>query len=318
MKTKYALDEKICINYNDNKYYLRIRTMDINNPVVLFLHGGPGTPDRAQTMHYQSPLADNFTLVAFDQFGAGLAYDKKKPDITKEKAIEDIRNVVAYLKERFNKEKVIFVGHSFGTQLSIWYLQQYSSDVQVFVGIGLAVENVEGESISYEWCLEQAKLKNDKSSIRTLEKIGHPEDSKYKSSNDLIKERNVLNKMGGFIHEGGKPYWQYLLTHDVPMILREYGLCGAIKYIKGLNSSLNTSLAAINPDFMNTAKSIDIPVYLTLGKYDHVCAAELGIRWYNQVEAPEKKLIIFEHSGHCPQWEESELWNKTFRELLGL
>ena len=318
MKTKYALDEKICINYNDNKYYLRIRTMDIDNPVVLFLHGGPGTPDRAQTMHYQSPLADNFTLVAFDQFGAGLAYDKKKPDITKEKAIEDIHNVVAYLKERFNKEKVIFVGHSFGTQLSIWYLQQYSSDVQVFVGIGLAVENVEGESISYEWCLEQAKLKNDKASIRTLEKIGHPVDSKYKSSNDLIKERNVLNKMGGFIHESGKPYWQYLLTHDVPMILREYGLCGAIKYIKGLNSSLNTSLAAINPDFMNTAKSIDIPVYLTLGKYDHVCAAELGIRWYNQVEAPEKKLIIFEHSGHCPQWEESELWNKTFRELLGL
>lgn len=316
MKTKYALDEKICINYNDNKYYLRIRTMDINNPVVLFLHGGPGTPDRAQTMHYQSPLADNFTLVAFDQFGAGLAYDKKKPDITKEKAIEDIHNVVAYLKERFNKEKVIFVGHSFGTQLSIWYLQQYSSDVQVFVGIGLAVENAEGESISYEWCLEQAKLKNDKASIRTLEKIGHPVDSKYKSSNDLIKERNVLNKMGGFIHEGGKPYWQYLLTHDVPMILREYGLCGAIKYIKGLNSSLNTSLAAINPDFMNTAKSIDIPVFLTLGKYDHVCAAELGIRWYNQVEAPEKKLIIFEHSGHCPQWEESELWNKTFRELL--
>ena len=318
MKTKYALDEKICINYNDNKYYLRIRTMDINNPVVLFLHGGPGTPDRAQTMHYQYPLADNFTLVAFDQLGAGLAYDKKKPDITKEKAIEDIHNVVAYLKERFNKEKVIFVGHSFGTQLSIWYLQQYSSDVQVFVGIGLAVENVEGESISYEWCLEQAKLKNDKASIRTLEKIGHPVDSKYKSSNDLIKERNVLNKMGGFIHEGGKPYWQYLLTHDVPMILREYGLCGAIKYIKGLNSSLNTSLAAINPAFMNTAKSIDIPVYLTLGKYDHVCAAELGIRWYNQVEAPEKKLIIFEHSGHCPQWEESELWNKTFRELLGL
>ena len=318
MKTKYALDEKICINYNDNKYYLRIRTMDIDNPVVLFLHGGPGTPDRAQTMHYQYPLADNFTLVAFDQLGAGLAYDKQKPDITKEKAIEDIHNVVAYLKERFNKEKVIFVGHSFGTQLSIWYLQQYSSDVQVFVGIGLAVENVEGESISYEWCLEQAKLKNDKASIRTLEKIGHPVDSKYKSSNDLIKERNVLNKMGGFIHEGGKPYWQYLLTHDVPMILREYGLCGAIKYIKGLNSSLNTSLAAINPDFMNTAKSIDIPVYLTLGKYDHVCAAELGIRWYNQVEAPEKKLIIFEHSGHCPQWEESELWNKTFRELLGL
>ena len=316
MKTTYVLDEKICIEYNGNKYYLRIRSMDINNPVVLFLHGGPGCPDRAQTMHYQSPLADNFTLVAFDQRGSGLAYDSKKPDITKEIAIDDIHNVVCYLKERFNKEKIIFVGHSFGTQLAIWYLQQYHDDVQVFVGIGLAVENVESESISYEWCLEQAKQAGDKSCIRTLEKIGHPVEGKYKSSTDLIKERNVLNKMGGCIHESGKPYWQYLLTHDIPMIIREYGLCKVIKYAKGLTSSLNTSLANINPDFMNTAKSLDIPVYLTIGKYDHVCAAELAYRWYDQVEAPEKKLIIFEHSGHCPQWEESELWNKTFRELL--
>ena len=316
MKTTYALDEKICIEYNGNKYYLRIRSMDINNPVVLFLHGGPGCPDRAQTMHYQSPLADNFTLVAFDQRGSGYAYDSKKPDITKEIAIEDIHNVVCYLKERFNKDKIIFVGHSFGTQLAIWYLQQYHDDIQVFVGIGLAVENVESESISYEWCLEQAKQAGDKSCIRTLEKIGHPIEGKYKSSTDLIKERNVLNKMGGCIHESGKPYWQYLLTHDIPMIIREYGLCKVIKYAKGLTSSLNTSLANINPDFMNTAKSLDIPVYLTIGKYDHVCAAELAYRWYDQVEAPEKKLIIFEHSGHCPQWEESELWNKTFRELL--
>ena len=107
MKTKYLIDEKICIDYRNNKYYLRIRSCDINNPVMLFLHGGPGTPDRGQTMHYQSSLADKFTLVCFDQRGSGLAYDKKEPDLTLATAIEDLHNVVDYLKERFNKEKLI-------------------------------------------------------------------------------------------------------------------------------------------------------------------------------------------------------------------
>jgi pimeloyl-ACP methyl ester carboxylesterase len=316
MKTKYLIDEKICIDYRDNKYYLRIRSRDINNPVILFLHGGPGTPDRGQTMHYQSPLADKFTLVCFDQRGSGLAYDKKEPDITVDMAVEDTHNVVDYLKERFNKEKLIIVGHSFGTQLAIWFLEKYSQDVQVFIGIGQVVENCEAEKISYEWCLEQAKQANDKASVRILEKIGSPINGKYKNEKDLIKERNVLNKMGGFTHGSGLPYWRYLLKKEIPVILREYGLCGAIKYAKGLTSSLNTSLAAKNPDFMNTAKTIAVPLYLTLGKYDHVCATELGIRWFNQVEAPEKKLIIFDNSGHCPQWEESEKWNETILDLL--
>lgn len=316
MKTKYLIDEKICIDYRNNKYYLRIRSCDINNPVMLFLHGGPGTPDRGQTMHYQSSLADKFTLVCFDQRGSGLAYDKKEPDLTLDTAIEDLHNVVDYLKERFNKEKLIFVAHSFGTQLTIWYMRKYSQDVQVIISIGQVVENGEAQTISYEWCLEQAKQKNDKSSIRVLEKVGPPVNGQYKNEKDLIKQRNVLNKMGGFTHGSGKPYWLYLLTNDIPMILREYGLCGTIKYAKGLTYSLNTSLAAINENFMETTKSLPIPVYLTLGKYDYVCAAELGIRWFNQLEAPDKKLFIFDYSGHCPQWEESEKWNEIIRGLL--
>ena len=75
---KYQIDCSETINVDGNKYYIRIRTCNADNPVVLFLHGGCGSPDRAQVMKYQSPLAKDFTLVAFDQRGAGLAYNKKE------------------------------------------------------------------------------------------------------------------------------------------------------------------------------------------------------------------------------------------------
>ena len=60
---EFAIDKSETINFNSSKYYLRIRTCDENNPVVLFLHGGCGSPDRAQVMECQSPLAEKFTLV---------------------------------------------------------------------------------------------------------------------------------------------------------------------------------------------------------------------------------------------------------------
>ena len=63
----FALDRSEIIDFNGNKYYLRLRTCNLENPVILFLHGGCGSPDRAQVMKYQSPLAEKFTLVAFEQ-----------------------------------------------------------------------------------------------------------------------------------------------------------------------------------------------------------------------------------------------------------
>ena len=150
----YWIDKSETINVHSNKYFLRIRTCDADNPVVLFLHGGCGSPDRAQVMKYQSPLAEKFTLVAFDQRGSGYAYDGKEAkslDLTKETYVEDVHNVVDYLKQRFNKEKIIIVGHSFGSVLGVWFAQQYPQDVLAYVGVGQCVDSVENEIVCVDF-----------------------------------------------------------------------------------------------------------------------------------------------------------------------
>lgn len=319
---KYQIDCSETINVDGNKYYIRIRTCNADNPVVLFLHGGCGSPDRAQVMKYQSPLAKDFTLVAFDQRGAGLAYNKKEAkylDLTKEIYVEDVHNVATYLKERFHKQKIILVCHSFGTTLGVWFAQKYPDDIVSYVGIGQCVDYVENEKISYAWALAEAKRVNDVKSVKTLKSIGAPlENGKYKKNHQksLMKQRAVLHKLGGATYSNRKPYWQELLFHDVPILLREYNLCGLIKYIKGLGYSPNTTLAKTNPDFMITAKELLIPVYLLLGRHDYNCPVELAERWLEQLNAPEKRIIYFENSAHSPQWEEAEKWNNEFTKLF--
>lgn len=302
-------------------YYIRIRTMDVANQIVLFLHGGCGSPDRGQVMKYQSALADKFTIVAWDQRGAGLAYNKKETKsltLTKEIYVEDAHNVVCYLKKRFNKDKIIIVGHSFGSVLGIWLAQVYPQDIEAYIGVGQCIDYVQNEQLSYAWAFDEAKRVNDKKSIRVLQKIGFPTNGKYEGNHlkCLMKQRAVLHKLGGATFANRKPYWKELLFHDIPIMRTEYKLRQLIPYLKGVNYTQNSPLGNTNPDFMNNARSLEVPVYLLLGRYDYNCPSLLAEKWLAMLQAPDKRLIWFENSAHSPQWEESELWNERFRKLF--
>ncbi len=281
MKMKYKTDESNAVEYNGEKYYLRIRGQNEKNPVVLFLHGGCGSPDRAHIMKYQSPLADRFTLVCWDQKGSGLAYDKdeaKKVVLTKELYVNDAYNVVCYLKKRFGKEKIIIVGHSFGSVLGVWLAKSYPSDIAAYIGVGQAVDYDENEILSYRFTLAEAKRRGDVKASEKLAEIGEPAGGKYNGNHFKSQsiQRSWLHRYGGAKYGNIKPYFFELLTEDAPIILREYSLYGAVKYIKGINYCLNSPIAAENPDFLNNTRELKVPVYLLLGRHDYNCCSELS------------------------------------------
>lgn len=265
--SKYEIDCKEVAEVGGEKYYLRIRGQDVKNPVVLFLHGGCGSPDRAHMLRFQSPLAEKFTLVAWDQRGSGLAYDKREAAntvLTRELIVSDAVNVVGWLKRRFGKDKIIIVGHSWGSAIGVWLAQAVPEDICAYVGIGQVVDYVRNEQMSYVWTLEEAKRTGDVKSLETLAEIGYPENGVYAGDNRAcqMKQRAVLHKLGGATYANRRPYWQELLFHDIPIVLGEYGLSGAVKYIKGISYSGSSPMARDNPDFMNTAKSWTSPFIL--------------------------------------------------------
>ena len=320
----YVLDTAQTVVINGESYYLRLRSENIENPVVLFLHGGCGCADRPFIMHYQSPLAAVCTVASWDQRGAGMAYNRKtakKEKLTKELYINDTYNVVSYLRERFNKDKIIIVGHSFGSQLGVWFAQRYPECVQALVGIGQVVDFVKNEELSYDYALTYAKTHGDKKTVRALERIGRPVNGFYKDENNtqILKQRKYLNKCGGIYYGKFGCTKREWLAMVFDIMRKEYSVKTLLNYNRAKHYCLNSPLGKERVNFLEQARELSVPVYVFTGVGDYNCSFALAQEWFGQLKAPYKKWVWFEKSGHEPQNEQAELFNKTLAaEVLGV
>lgn len=317
-KKKYLLDKKEIIGINGEDFHLRIRSNNIEKPLVLILHGGPGCPDRHLVMKHLSRLAEDCIIVAWDQRGAGAAYNRKKAkkqELTKEIYVEDTYKVVSYLCKKYNKEKLVLIGHSYGSQLGIWFLEKYPELVHSYVGIGQFIDMEKNEDISFKFTLDEAEKRKDKKAIKKLNKIGPPEKGFYKD-NKMLMQRKYLHKYGGAEY-GSKDSIVIENLKLLPVILKEYSIFGVIKYLKGLSYCLNSPLGKNADNLLDRVKKLKVPVFLFLGHHDYNCPYCLAEQWYNNLDCPYKKLVWFEKSAHSPQFEEPDLWCDTFvKEVL--
>lgn len=317
-KSKYAVDICETAEIDGSRYHLRYRTKNPRNPVLLFLHGGPGSCDRPLVMKYQSQLADAFTVVCWDQRGAGKAYDFKTSEnekMTVDTCVQDAHAVVGFLKQRFSQDKVYIVGHSWGSILGVLLAQRYPDDLAAYVGIGQYVWGEENERLSYEFTLNEARRRRDKRAIRILEKIDERVVSRNSTDKDFITQRNYLQKFGGAMYNQRESIAWFALK--VMFTTLEYTLLDCVRYIKGnahCRKTLYDDMMRLN--FFEGVKSLDMPVLITQGRHDYNTPSVIAKRWFDALDAPEKEYIWFENSAHSPDFEEPALWAQTIRRVL--
>jgi len=295
-----------------------IRGHDVNNPILLFLHGGPGSAQIGIAYKFQRKFEKYFTVVQWDQRGAGKSFSFKIPkqSMNIEQFIIDSNELIEQLKKRFGKDKIFLVGHSWGSALGMLLIQRYPENFHCYIGMGQSINQIEGEKISYEFVLEQAKKNNNKKAIKQLEKIKNKEvwDLKYSQI-----QRRWLNRFGGWYH-GAKSNWIVL---KLLFISPEYSIVDLIKFVIGALFSLRRMwknvLQEIN--LFEQVKEVEVPVYFCAGKYDYNTPFELVEKYYNQIKAPTKNLFWFEKSAHSPNFEEKSKFedimiNQILRETL--
>jgi proline iminopeptidase len=139
------------------------RGISTSNPALILLHGGPGASESALFRHYNSALEQHFTVVYWEQRGTGRSYH---PDIPPESMsisqfVRDLDEVVEQVRHRFNKEKVVLVGHSWGTVPGIIYASRHPEKVSAYVGIAQVADVPEGRSLSYDFALSEAKKRGN-------------------------------------------------------------------------------------------------------------------------------------------------------------
>ena len=156
-----------------------IHTRDTSNPVLLVLHGGPGYA-MLPLMHELNPqIEDDFTIVNWDQRGAGLTLETQEANMTLNQFVDDAYELTLWLKQEFGQQKIYILGHSFGTVLGIYLIKLYPENFFSFVGIGQTVNVIENEQYGYDWAYQQAIENGDQRARDLLDAVGRPRNDGY-------------------------------------------------------------------------------------------------------------------------------------------
>ena len=125
-----GVDELLPLQINGSTQWVSIRGKDRRNPIILFLHGGPGSPTMPADYTFQTPWEDYFTVVQWDQRGTGKTYAANDPNMlastmTITQMTSDTEEVVQYLLKTFSKRKIFLLGHSWGSVLGLAVAQRH-------------------------------------------------------------------------------------------------------------------------------------------------------------------------------------------------
>ena len=211
--------EKIKIG-NINQW-ISIRGKNTNNPILLYLHGGPGTPVMPLFRYFQAPLENYFIVVQWEQRGAGKSFSWKIPKktMTIEQFISDLHELIEILMKRFKKEKIFLMGHSWGSVLGTYMVQRYPELFYAYIGVGQASDTIETEKIMYQFALDKSKETNNKKAIKKLEKIGLPFDGLQPPYNNFYKG-SYQAKMG--VYSIVAKYGGIITMQEIPRVFYDF------------------------------------------------------------------------------------------------
>ena len=290
-----------------------LRGQDITLPVLLILHGGPGGSAMPLVHEFSNRLEERFVVVNWDQRGAGKSWATDIPpaSMTVDQLVQDCRELVEDLCVRFDQPKIYLAGHSWGTQLGLLMVQRYPELFHAYIGIAQVVNVRRAESISWQFALQGARKSGDNAAADRLARLNPPG---YDGQiTDLLFQRECVTRYGGTFFDptiDKKLFKKYFQSH-------EYSLGDLMKLKRGSNWSLERLWGqTLDWDILKHIPSLQMPVYFLHGRCDRVTPTELVQEYFDHLNAPLKKLIWFDRSGHCPLFEEPELFQHTLVEQV--
>lgn len=318
--TPNGIDEKIFVPINGQNQYIFIRGKDVNNPVILNLHGGPASPDGFFTYEFAKEISDNYTFVSWDQRGCGRTYYENKgtdPDnktATFKQAIKDVDELVSYLCRRFNKDKVIIMGHSYGTLLGVSYVYAYPEKVEKYIGIGQTVSIMDTQTKNYNEIINSME-QGDKNADKFTKAYNELKDN-LTIDNLSRFQRLTLSYFSANISDLKQKNQLKLIFSSPDLSLKDIrwflGMLRLKKHFarnkKLLDYTLHSSIYDVGNSFL-------VPMCFISGEYDKHCSVALLKEYYEHISAPSKKLVIMKKCGHSPQVDEPVLFATEVKKL---
>lgn len=307
-----AIDVPITFHVNGTELAGLIRGEDVANPLLLFVHGGPGLPDMPFARFFNNLIIKDYTVVHFDQRATGKSYNKSEniESLTIGMFINDVLGVARQLRQMYPGNKLFVMGHSCGAFMALQAVKSEPKLFDAYIGIGQVANLKESDVISYSFAFQRAREKQNHKAIKKLEAM---DCRTYNLDADqLSKEREMLAETGG----------RYYDTSMKRTMLKGYIFSPeyTLKDLWNMEKTAKKIVQQIYPQIIphNLFEEIGlvpIPFFLLGGRYDYQVPAVVAEAYFYHVKAPVKKFFWFEKSGHFPHYEEPNRFYDVLKEI---
>jgi len=252
--------------------WIEIKSEKDDNPVLLFLHGGPGNSAMGYAHKFTSELRKHFIVVLWDQRETGktLRLNPTNQPLSLSLMESDVKEMTDYVCTRFSKKKIYLMGHSWGGFLALRMAARYPEEVAACLAISPMIDQLASEKLSLEWMRAQAKKSNNLPAIAELSQIKVP----FENASQIYWHR----------------HWLAIFTGNRPPN-KIYVEQWATRWLSAFNEA-----SAIN--FRTHTPSFGCPVYLFIGEKDYQTHFSIAQDYITSLKAEKKELFWFKNSGH--------------------
>ncbi|WP_143960151.1 alpha/beta fold hydrolase [Litoribacter populi] len=282
------------VNLGGANQWILTRGRSKNNPVLLFLHGGPGMPAMYLAHSFQRDIEKDFVIVHWDRRGAGKSFseDSMNSPLTVSQTLKETIELTELLRRRFKQDRIYLAGHSWGSYLGLLAIQKHPEYYQAFIGMGQVAGTKE----------QVMDIQLDFLAQKSAEK-GENELAAGYASGEISVSENDLFKYGGEL-KNSTSFWPLLKTG---LKAREYTIQDIINVKRGADLVGRKMEYDVWPNpYEGEIDGFEVPLFFFLGRHDFNTPSILGAEYMDRIDAPHKEVVWFEESAHFPFYEEPQ------------
>ena len=296
--------EKVRIGGVDQ--WVSIRGADRRNPVLLYIHGGPGYVSIPMSWWFNRGVEEYFTVVQWDQRATGKTYlltdpATITPTLTRERMIADTEEIAAWARKEFSKDQIFVLGHSWGSFLGLQLAERHPEWLYAYIGVCQLVDGPESERRGWRFAMDAARDAGNAEAVRELEAI-----APYGARGQTIPIKDIYVERKWVGYYGGVMAYRRdnSADGDLSQLSPDYSDQEIGHIWDGNKFATPYLLPGVVALDLTATNKLAVPLILFEGRHDRNVNSEVAATWFDTVKAPEKRLVWFEHSAHIPMTEE--------------
>lgn len=323
INTENGIQESTYIDIGGMKQYIQIRGESTENPVMIFIHGGPASPMGYVSAYYQKELESELTIINYDQRGCGRTYYANDCNANSniDLLVSDLNAIVEYAKERFGKDKVIIAGHSWGTVIGSIYVQKYPENVSCYIGISQITNLYENKLNAARTALEKDEIKGTEDEKKLTELIARMSQVKAYDDMSLDDLSQLVSVTSKYIACKGE------MSGLSQMITGITSPDMGFDDIKWFMLQTDTEkffaqnievmrYAFFGFDIDTLSRTYNVPVYYIAGEGDYAVCQKDAHDYFENIKAPDKAFYWIENAGHSMFMDNPKLYCDTIKNIL--